>query len=75
MNDDNVVVLPVITRLDRPPERVLQEALNEGLMEATIIGYDANGNFFFASSKASGADVIWALEMAKKKLLEIGDAE
>jgi len=71
MSEDNVVVLPVVTRLDCPPERVLQAAIEAGLTEATIVGYDADGEFYFASSKASGPEVLWALEVAKKELLNV----
>jgi hypothetical protein len=69
MSADNVVILPVMTRLDCPPERILDAAKEAGLTEATVVGYDADGNFYFASSKASGAEVLWTLEIAKRELL------
>jgi hypothetical protein len=66
-----VVELPVITRLDIPPERTLNAALKKGLAEVVVIGFDQDGDFYFASSKSDGGGVIWLLEMAKKKLLEV----
>jgi len=32
---------------------------------------DKDDDFYFASSKSDGRDIIWLLEHAKKKLLEI----
>ena len=68
---DNVTVLPVITNLDVPCERLLTAALDSTLQRVIIIGTDAEGEFYFASSMADGGDVLWWLEVAKKKLLEM----
>lgn len=73
MSDSNVVVLKTTTRLDLPPERVLQQAMDAGLTEVVVIGLDPAGNFWFASSKSNGGDVLWHLEIAKKRLLDIMD--
>lgn len=77
MNDNrgNVIVLDVVTRLDIPAERVLKAALEHGLESVVICGHDKDGNEYFASSLADGADALWILERCKKKLLEIGDGE
>lgn len=64
-----VTVLPVITRLDLDAERVLQQAA-EKLAEVVIVGYDHDGQFYFASNKADGGTVLWLLEKAKLQLLE-----
>jgi hypothetical protein len=66
-----LVVLPVITSLNLPTERLLQAAMDHKLGSVVIIGYDTDGEFYFASSEASGPSVLWDLEMAKKKLLEV----
>lgn len=70
-----VVVLDVITRLDIPVDRVLEGAIEAEMNNIVVIGYDKSGDEYFASSYASGADVLWALERAKKRLLEIVDDE
>lgn len=70
----SVVDLPVITRLAGQPDRVLTKALGEGLSEAVVIGRDADGCFYFASSIADGADVVWLMESAKWRLLQIAGA-
>lgn len=67
-----VVVLPVVTRLDVPAERILEGAVAAGLEKAVVIGWAAGGEFYFASSLADGGEVLWLLEMAKKRLLEAG---
>ena len=70
-----VSVLPVVTSLDLPTERILQAAINnaEPLQKVVVIGYDSNGEMYFASSVADGPEVLWLLEKAKLKLLNIGE--
>ena len=59
-----------ITRLDLDPERVLGKA--QGQLQAVIvIGYDHDGEFYAASSYADGGDMLWLLELCKKKLMEV----
>ncbi len=70
---DNVIVLPVITSLDVPAERILNSALKAELDRVVVMGYDAEGNEYFASSMADGADVVWLAERLKKKLLDMVD--
>lgn len=66
-----VVELPVITTLDIPSERVLQKALDKGLQDVVIVGFDKDGDLYFASNKSDGGTVLWLFEMAKKALLEV----
>ena len=67
----NVVVLPVITTLDLPPERILTKALEADLERCFVIGRTKEGEFYFASTFSDGGTVIWDMEIAKKQLLEI----
>ena len=60
-----VVELGMVTSLDIPPERVLRNAVGQRVDSAIVIGYDEDGEFYFASSKADGGAVLW--------LLDIGD--
>lgn len=69
---DNVVDFPGITKLDLDPERVLKAASGE-LTEVVILGFTKDGDEYFASSKADGGSVLWHLERAKLKLLNIPD--
>lgn len=66
-----VILFPGITRLDLPPNRVLEEALKEGLSSVVILGYDSEGVEYFASSIADGADVLWLMMRTELKLLNI----
>lgn len=68
----DIITLGTPTRLDIPPDRVIEAAVGN-MKEVVIIGYDNDGNEYFASSVADGADVLWHLERAKKALLEMGD--
>ena len=65
-----VIPLGCITKLDLPVDRVLESA--KGKLEGVVLlGYDNDGNSYFASTYADGGDVLWLLECAKKQLLEI----
>ena len=69
---DNVLPFGGITRLDIDPDRVLTSAVGN-LECVVIVGLGKDGEEYFASSMADGADALWYLERCKKKLLEIGD--
>ena len=71
---DNVTDFPGQTRLDIPAERVLVEAQNADLKTAVVLGWDQDGNLYFASSAADGGDVLWLLALAQKELLEMGSS-
>ncbi len=65
-----VIELGCVTRLDLPPDRILENS--KGKLEGVIVmGFDGEGEPYFASSYADGATVLWLLEMCKKRLLEI----
>ena len=66
----NVVNLNVLTTLDIPADRVIEATMGK-LKRVVILGYDNDGEEYFASSIADGADVVWLMERMKKKLLEI----
>ena len=68
----NVVFLPIITKEDLNPEAVLAAA--QGNLEAVVIvGVDHEGQEYFASSIASGAEIVWMFERAKHSLMKIVD--
>ena len=69
----NVVAFNGITSLNLNPDRVLQGALEAGLTEVVIIGFDADGEEYFATSLADGGDLLWHLERTKLKLLRTAD--
>lgn len=71
----DVTILPVVTKLPIPPERVLNGALEVEFEDVIVIGFTKTGDGYFASSSADGGDVVWQLERAKLKLLKIVDDE
>ena len=72
MSDDNVIKFTGITYLDIPADDVLNGAIGK-LSGAIVIGYDMNGDDYFASSYADNADMLWLLERMKQRLLETGN--
>ena len=74
MTDDNVVILPVITTIPIPVDRILSQAMKADLKMCIIIGENADGSLYFGSSEPDGGDVLWLLERAKLALLHVGGA-
>jgi hypothetical protein len=70
MSEDNVIVLPVMTRLDLPPDRILSAAKDADLEGCFIIGRTKAGDVYFGSSFADGGEILWLWEKAKAALLE-----
>lgn len=57
-----------LTRHDTNPDDRLQEAV--GIVEGcVIVGFDKDGDDYFASSYADGADVVFLLERAKYNIM------
>ena len=69
---DNVETLDMITTLDLPPDRILEAAKGK-LERVVIVGYDHEGNEYFASSFSDGGEVMWLMERAKLKLMRLAD--
>jgi hypothetical protein len=65
----DVINLSVETSLDIPVDRILSAALEADLETSVVIGWDQDGNMYFASSSGYGPDVLWLLEKAKASLL------
>jgi len=58
------------TYADIEPDTVLQGAIGK-LKEVVIVGYESDGSFYFASTRANGPDVLWLLKLAEQRLLAI----
>jgi hypothetical protein len=70
---ENVTVLPVVTTLDIPVERVLQGAIDAKPAYVIVIGEDADGSLYFAASKSDGGEMLWWMEKAKRALMEVSE--
>lgn len=68
----NVVQFTGITTLDLDADHVLEAALGK-LNGVVVVGFDKDGQEYFASSYADGGEVLWLFERAKKRLLEMPD--
>lgn len=71
MSDEKVVPFTGISRIDQPADKILEQALAHGLENVVIVGYDKDGDEFFLSSYADGANVLWHFERAKYKLMQL----
>lgn len=67
----NVVELSCQTTLDLPAERILGKALDADLETAVVVGFDKDGQFYFASTTADGGNVMWLFEKAKLALFGV----
>lgn len=67
----DVVRFPGVSRIDTPVESVMKVAADRGLSDVVVVGWDAEGEFYFASSYAAGPEVLWLLALAQKRLLEV----
>lgn len=67
-----VIELDLPTRLNVPPDRILKAAVGK-LDGVLLIGFDKEGEPYFASSYADGGDALWLMELCKLALLTAGD--
>lgn len=65
-----IIELDIVTTHDVPVERILRKASEKDLEGVVAIGWDKEGQFYFASSYADGPEVLWLLEMAKVELFK-----
>jgi hypothetical protein len=65
----DVVSYPGVTALDVDAGLVLSDAAGASLTDVVVLGYDADGDEYFASSMADGGSVLWLMERLKAELL------
>jgi len=65
-----IEVAPVVGNLDLPAERVLGGAIMAEMTECMVLGWDKDGEFYFASTSADGGTALWLMEIAKTRLME-----
>lgn len=70
---DNVVELGCVTRLEIPAERILRAATKKGLSAVVVVGFTEDGEEYFTASYPDGPNVLWCLERAKLRLLNMVD--
>lgn len=62
-----------ITSQNSSPDHALEGAAEYGLERVVIIGFDKDGEFYFASSQAESGEVLYFLERAKWELMKMED--
>lgn len=67
----NIIILPVVTTLDIPAERILTQAIEADLKEAMVIGTNKGGVFFFAATFGDGGNVLWLLERTRIEIMKV----
>jgi len=67
--DSKITYLPCLTRLDLPVDRVLDMA-KEKLDTVVLLGYDKDGEEYFASTYAANSKTLWLLERLKHILMQ-----
>lgn len=68
----NIITLGCVTRLDLPPDRIL-EAAKGSLKGVVVIGWNNEDEFYAASSIADGGDVLWLLRKTEQMLMEVSE--
>lgn len=66
-----IIELNMVTRLDIPAERVIARAAEVEFVEIVVVGFTKAGEFYFTSNKADAGTIIYLMEMAKKRLLDL----
>lgn len=75
MSESNVVPFTGVTKADLPVEYILERARDAEMAECVVVGFDRDGNEYFASSRADAAQVIYHLQRAIWSLNRIIDQE
>ena len=57
------------TSLDLSPESVLIGAINNGVKDVLVLGYDCDGQFYIASSTGYAPDLLMLVELARVELM------
>ncbi len=66
---DNVVEFGRPTYAELDPQLVLEAAAKAKLDTVVVMGYDADGNAYFASSTPEGPQILWLLECLKQQMM------
>lgn len=71
----NIEQFDAVTTLDIDPTAVLADAHNKGLSEVVIVGFDNDGNEYFASSASDAAASIYHMQRGIYRLNKIMDKD
>jgi len=71
MSDDNVVDFTGYTDGDVPVEKVLDGAKEGVVGDVVVIGDGVDDMLYFATSSGNAPRILWLLEQAKLRLMEM----
>jgi len=63
-----------ITKADLDPDMILESAKGQ-VLDVVVLGYDQNGEEYFASAKADPREILWLLKRYEKYLLELPEIQ
>ena len=63
-----IIPIGCVTRLDLPVDRVLEQA-KDHMEHVVLMGWDKDGDLYFASTFANGGEVLWLMEKCKEALM------
>ena len=69
----NVVDLPVASSQDKDVQRVVARMASSGLQHVVVVGVTEDGDLYFDSTHADGADANWLLDRGKRHLQRVAD--
>lgn len=65
----DVIEANITTTVPMSADKILQAAIGRGLDDTLIIGWDANGDLYFAGTTSKVPEVLYLLEAAKFALM------
>lgn len=71
---ENVIVAPIVSKIEAQPDDVLRHSIGQ-LQSCIVIGFDKDGEEYYASSIADGATALWLLARMQHLLLSIVDKD
>lgn len=66
----NVIKFTGATTNDIEPDVILESAKNEMLSECLVIGFQPDGQLYFAGSTGDVGQILTMIELAKKQLMD-----
>jgi len=67
-----ITTLGVVTTLQMPASSILRNINDLNIVDSlVVVGWDNDGDLFFAANYSDGGDAILLLELAKRKLLDL----
>ncbi len=70
VKSDNVIPLDVETFQDIDPKKITEAADKVDFEHVMIVGWEKNGEMYFASSQGSAVEIVLDLEICKRMIMD-----